>query len=212
MKAPSRRCSIEGETVVTLAESPFWYLRHGETDWNARGLSQGRTDVPLNATGEAQALAAGQRLANHWRDGVAPITRIVSSPLDRALRTAHAVRDAVQAESGVLLPLSTDDGLMEVCFGVKEGHPMGDWYEPWIEGEYLPEGCEPFDELRSRATAAVNRAIDGGEGLALVVAHGALFRALRSAMGLPVNVRLANAVPLYLAPGEEGWNLTPYAV
>lgn len=200
---------------MTLLDAPFWYLRHGETDWNAQGLSQGRTDVPLNATGEAQALAAGQRLAAHWRDGAAPITRIVSSPLGRALRTAEAVRDALHARSGVRLPLSTDDGLMEVCFGEMEGHPMGEWYEPWIEGTYLPEGCEPFAELRDRATQAVNRAIaggpEGGEGLALVVAHGALFRALRSAMGLPVNVRLPNAVPLYLAPGTEGWDLRPYA-
>ncbi|WP_264817893.1 histidine phosphatase family protein, partial [Acidomonas methanolica] len=52
-----------------LLARPYWYLRHGQTDWNARDLSQGRTDVPLNATGEAQAVAAAQRVARHWRDG-----------------------------------------------------------------------------------------------------------------------------------------------
>ena len=34
-----------------LSATPFWFLRHGETDWNAQGLSQGNIDIPLNATG-----------------------------------------------------------------------------------------------------------------------------------------------------------------
>lgn len=33
---------------MALTNVPFWYLRHGETDWNARNLSQGNVDVPLN--------------------------------------------------------------------------------------------------------------------------------------------------------------------
>ena len=41
----------------------FWFLRHGETDWNAQNLSQGAVDIPLNETGLAQArLARVQRL------------------------------------------------------------------------------------------------------------------------------------------------------
>ncbi|AOX17800.1 histidine phosphatase family protein [Kozakia baliensis] len=192
-----------------LIQRPFWYLRHGQTDWNAQNLSQGRTDIPLNATGEAQAVKAGASLARHWRDGVTPIARIVSSPLVRALRTAEAARDAIAQASGVELPLTTDAGLEEVCFGVKEGQPMGDWYDPWIAGEYTPDGCEPFDELKHRATTAVNRALEG-EGLPLIVAHGALFRSLRAAMGLPINVRLANAVPLYITPHDGKWELQAF--
>ena len=41
-----------------LPARAFWFLRHGETDWNAANLSQGRTDVPLNDRGLAQAAAA----------------------------------------------------------------------------------------------------------------------------------------------------------
>ena len=195
--------------TARLAPRPFWYLRHGETDWNAQGLSQGRSDIELNATGIAQGANAAQIMAKHWGD-FAPVTRIVSSPLKRAFRTAEIVADALAEQDGVRLPITTDRELQEVCFGVQEGQPMGTWYDSWIAGEYTPEGAEPFQELVSRAVAAVDRAT-AGEGVALIVCHGAMFRALRMAMGLPANVRLQNAIPLWLTPGTPEplpWVLT----
>ena len=41
----------------------------------------------------------------------------------------------------------------------------------------------------------------------LVVAHGALFRALRAEMGLEVDRRTPNALPLFCEPGTP-WTLT----
>ena len=38
----------------------LYLIRHGETDYNLRGIMQGTTDVPLNATGEAQARAVAE--------------------------------------------------------------------------------------------------------------------------------------------------------
>ena len=55
----------------------FWYLRHGETDWNANGLSQGRTDIALNDTGIAQGERAAGVLAAGG-DRFAPLARIVA--------------------------------------------------------------------------------------------------------------------------------------
>ncbi len=193
--------------TATLAPRPFWYLRHGETDWNARGVSQGRSDIPLNETGIRQSTRAARVMAEHWHD-FSPVTRIVSSPLSRAYRTAELVVEAL-AGQGVRLPLTTDPELQEVCFGVQEGQPMGDWYDSWIAGDYTPEGAEPFDALVARARAAVDRAT-AADGTALVVCHGAMFRALRHAMGLAANVRLPNAAPLWLAPGDgpgDPWTL-----
>jgi probable phosphoglycerate mutase len=190
--------------ATMLDPRPFWYLRHGETDWNARGLSQGRSDIALNDTGIAQATRAAGIMVAHWHDH-APITRIVSSPLIRAYRTAELVAEALAEQDGAVLPISTDIDLQEVCFGEQEGQPMGSWYDSWIAGEYTPEGAEPFSELVARAVGAVNRAT-AGEGTALIVCHGAMFRALRHAMGLPPNVRLPNAAPLWLTPGDP-WTL-----
>ena len=41
----------------------IYYIRHGETGWNAEGRFQGSKDIPLNALGRKQAAAAGEILA-----------------------------------------------------------------------------------------------------------------------------------------------------
>jgi len=58
--------------------------------------------------------------------------------------------------------------------------------------------------------AAVNRAT-AKQGPVLVVAHGALFRALRLALGHVPNVRTPNALPLWCEPPAVGkaWSITP---
>lgn len=88
---------------------------------------------------------------------------------------------------------------------------MGDWYDDWIAGTYTPAGAETFAALLARAVAGVNRAT-ARPGPVLVVAHGALFRALRLAFGHEPNVRTPNALPILCAPpapGDGMWNVTP---
>ena len=172
---------------ATLARIPFWYLRHGETDWNAQGISQGNVDIPLNPTGLAQARSAAQKLRNRG------IASIVASPLSRARVTAEMVGEALG------LPVTRDEGLREVAFGVQEGQPMSGWFADWMAGGFTPEGAETFAALRSRAVAAINRAT-ALPPVVLVVAHGALFRALRSAMGIDPHARTRNAVPIFCEP------------
>ncbi|MGH7041626.1 MAG: histidine phosphatase family protein [Acetobacteraceae bacterium] len=181
-----------------LARTPFWYLINGETDWNARNLSQGNIDIPLNASGIAQARAAAELLRGRG------IASIVASPLSRARITAELAGEALG------LPVAIDEGLREVAFGVQEGQPMSDWFAEWIAGRATPAGAESFAALRNRAVAAVNRATTHPPPV-LVVAHGGLFRALRAAMGLVPNVRTRNGVPFWCAPGPVGnsWVLTP---
>ncbi len=182
-----------------LTRQAFWYLRHGETDWNARNLAQGRTDIPLNAVGLAQAETAAKLLAHRG------IRTIVSSPLGRAKATAEA------AASAIGRPIQFDDDLQEVSFGDHEAKPMlAEWFDDWVAERYTPAGGESFATLRDRAVAAINRAL-ASEAPVLIVAHGAVFRALRSAMGLEPAVRLANGTPFFCEPGpiDAPWTLTP---
>lgn len=194
----------QAAAVPRLNPIPFWFLRHGETDWNAQGLSQGSTDIPLNRVGLAQAERAARTLAGLGLG----IRTVVASPLARARVTAE------HAATALGLELAFDEDLREVAFGVQEGEPMGDWYDDWIAGRYTPAGAEPFADLLARAVAAVNRAT-ARPGPVLVVAHGALFRALRLAFGHEPNVRTPNALPILCAPPADGgrpWAVTPAAL
>jgi broad specificity phosphatase PhoE len=188
---------MSASSAERLHPIAFWFLRHGETDWNAQNLSQGAVDIPLNETGLAQARSASLLLRGRG------IRAIISSPLSRAKVTA----DIAAAQLG--LPVQIDDGLKEVAFGVMEGKPMSEWFQPWVDGLLTPEGAESFPTLTKRAVAAVNRCI-ARPPVVLVVAHGALFRALRGAMGHEPNVRTRNAVPVWCEPPADGtgiWGL-----
>jgi probable phosphoglycerate mutase len=158
-------------------------------------------DVPLNATGLAQAHAAAALLRNRG------IVSLVASPLSRTRVTAEIVAAALG------LAIAFDDGLREAAFGVREGQPMGGWFADWVAGSFTPEGGEGFAAFRARATEAANRAL-ARPGPVLMVAHGGLFRALRAEMGLEVNQRTPNGVPFFCVPGiPQGmpWTLTPAA-
>ena len=181
---------------MALPPIPFLYLRHGETDWNAAGRAQGRSDIPLNARGRGQAQDAAAALATVRVDA------IVASPLRRAHDTALAV--------GALLgvPVTTETLLQEVSFGDHEGEPMGAWYEQWLAGALTLAGGESFAALRARAAEALGAHLEPGRAT-LFVAHGALFRAVRAVLGLPIDHRLGNGVPLRCTPEIGGWNITP---
>ncbi len=105
------------------------------------------------------------------------------------------------------LPVTVQDNLREVAFGAHEGTAMGGaWFGEWMAGTATPEGAESFVALRARAVAAITKALTYASPV-LVVAHGALFRALRAEMGLVADVRTPNAMPLFCEPGTP-WVLT----
>lgn len=185
---------------MALARVPFWFLRHGETDYNAAGLSQGALDTDLNATGRAQAAAAGPRLVGR------EIVQIIASPLRRARETAEIVNEYLG------LDLAFEPGLREVLFGGMEGKLLQPWFPEWLEGRYTPPGAESFAEVTARVEAAMVRVL-ALPGPLLVVAHGGVFRTLRAAMGMASNQRTQNGVPIFCSPpaGASGlpWTLTP---
>jgi probable phosphoglycerate mutase len=183
------------ETVHPVA---FWFLRHGETDWNAQNFAQGSVDIPLNQTGLAQARSSALLLRDKG------IRSVISSPLSRAKDTANIVA----AQLG--LPVQEDDDLREVAFGVQEGKPMAEWFTAWVEGHFTPDGGESFASLTRRAVEVINRCLDQPP-VVLVVGHGGVFRALRGAMGQATNVRTRNGVPVWCEPpagGKGAWGIT----
>jgi broad specificity phosphatase PhoE len=172
-----------------LEARPFFYLRHGETDWNRAGWQQGQADIPLNDTGRAQARVASEPLAN------CGIATICCSPLSRARETAEIVNRRI----GV--PLVSIEGLMECNWGILEGQSPGDWYPAWRRGGFV-EGAEPYDDFIERALRGINEALTH-PGPVLIVGHGGVYRAVKIHAGLDIDYRLANGVPVRHDPPSK---------
>jgi len=181
---------------MALPLTPFWFLRHGETDYNAKGLSQGALDISLNETGRAQAAAVGPILAGRG------IVEIVSSPMVRTRETTEIVNQVLG------LPVTFEPELREVIFGGMEGKPLLPWFHDWLAGTYTPEGAETFAALTIRVQAAMARVL-ARPGPVLVVAHGGVFRAIRALLDAPETGFTPNAQPLYCEPTLTGWRITP---
>lgn len=164
-----------------------YYIRHGETEWNALGRLQGVQDIPLNELGRTQSAHAGHVLADLLtRDGQDPRSiDFVASPLGRARQTMDLMRGVLK------LPLSgysIDDRLREIGYGEWEGSTLAEMAteapdlfarrqaEKWT---VAPPGGETYVAVQERVT-------DWYRGLkadTVTVAHGGTARALMVALG-----------------------------
>jgi len=140
VRAPWEHARTQGEVVLVL-------VRHGQTAWNATRRFLGRTDVPLDATGLAQARRAAAALPE-------PLSAVYSSPLSRALRTARAVvDDPVVVEDLAEL----NQGALEGLDGPTAIQRFPDFFRAWAED---PEhatvpGGERLRDLQDRVLAAM---------------------------------------------------------
>jgi Fructose-2,6-bisphosphatase len=189
---------------MPASSRPRLYLvRHGETDWNAQGLLQSRTDRPLNETGQRQAADLAESLADIAWD------RAFASPLIRARRTAEIVLER-RADAPRLV---IDERLVEMDFGPYEG-----WSEAELEADPVAvtrrrdgaqlRGVETEASVEARARAFF---ADMGDllGTTLVIGHGRMLRILIAAavLGLPPDVshrlQMRNCRPAIVEPGPR---------
>jgi len=178
--------------MTTLLWPEIFFIRHGETPWNAERRYQGRQDIPLNDTGRAQADRNGHTLkALLHKRGLDPrVLEWHASPLSRTRETMERVRAAFE----VALPaVAYDVRLVEISFGRLEGMlhselpanmataPGGRDASYW---EFRPEGGENYRDVEVRIN-------DFGTilgGPAVIVAHGGILRTLRVLIeGAPVD-------------------------
>ncbi len=98
----------------------IYYIRHGETEWNAEGRFQGLRDIPLNDLGRTQAVTSGGILADLLaRDGRDPLSLpFVASPLGRARLTMELMRGTLNLPPD---DYAVDDRLREIGYGQWEG-------------------------------------------------------------------------------------------
>jgi probable phosphoglycerate mutase len=180
--------------AVPLLSRSFYFLRHGETASNLRGIVAGSLDVSLTERGYAQARAAARLLQNRG------ITEIYSSELRRARDTANCVAELLN------LPVHMIPGLAERRWGALEGQPR----ELRVAG-VTPPGAETPDEFAQRVTEALGKI--KSEGIPLVVAHSGVFRLLCELLCLVYPPeRIDNARPVKCiapTPNHPLWRLEP---
>lgn len=156
-------------------------MRHGEPVGGRR--YRGQVDDPLSEKGWAQMHAA-------VGDAV-PWTRIVSSPLARCREFSQILAEHHS------LPLTFDDRLKEVGFGVWEGKSAAE-IEAAAPGTLArfkadpvnarPAGAEPLDAFHARVAAALDEvlAMHAGEHILLVGHAGVMRMALAWALHIPL--------------------------
>jgi broad specificity phosphatase PhoE len=158
-------------------------VRHGETDWNAARRIQGRTDIPLNEAGRAQARGVAELLARRNWDAV------YASPLSRAHETAAIIARHLGL-----------DGVTDVAELVErdDGDAEGMSFEQ-IEALY-PEGVRaPGQESRAEVAARVVPALlalaerHPGQRLIIVSHGGAIRSVLQTAEPETQHPRITNA-------------------
>lgn len=170
----------------------IYLIRHGQTDQNLAMRIQGQRDFPLNETGEEQARQAGKML----RERGIGFSRVISSPLSRAVRTAEIVLDAA-GDGG--LEIEQDDRLKEMDYGRFEGTDLRN----------LPEELKTFF-----SDFAHNPAPEGMEQLPdLVKRLGGFLEAIKPALMeltpgenvlLSTHAIALKAALEYLTPGSDG--------
>ena len=189
----------------------IYFIRHGQTDWNAQLRLQGQRDIPLNETGRGQAARNGHKLG----EIVAQPDRFefVASPLSRTRETMEIVR----REMG--LPrdgFRTDPILKEINYGAWEGFTLDEL------------GAKDPDAINTRAADKWNSNVYGGESYAMlseralkwlqsvdrdsiVVSHGGFSRCLRGfILGLDKNDTVGLDVPqdsfFSISDGQINWH------
>ena len=123
----------------------LYIIRHGQTELNTRGVLQGRSDYPLNASGVRQAQEAAEKLKGISFDAV------YTSPLRRAVQTAEIVAPDCK-------PIP-DERLIEMDYGPYEGMSLRDpapevlhFFRDFAHNP-APEGMEPLSQVVERAAA-----------------------------------------------------------
>nr|WP_321445295.1 histidine phosphatase family protein [uncultured Cohaesibacter sp.] len=182
---------------------PLYFIRHGQTDWNAQYRFQGRRDIPLNEKGKSEARRNGQRLAE-----------LVADPSDMALfcspmtRTRQTLAGILEASGWQDLPWADsvvfDPRLVEITFGdwegwtkqeIKKNDPEN--YKARVKDKWST--CPPNGESYAEMSERVRPWLESLTGPTIVVAHGGTMRVLRQILE---NVPVAEA-PLLEVPQNK---------
>jgi probable phosphoglycerate mutase len=189
------------------ANKQLYFVRHGQTDYNKKGIVQGSgVDSNLNKIGIEQALKF-HRAYFHL-----PFSHVFTSELKRTIQTIQPFLENKQIEHKII------SGLNEISWGDVEGKILSDFHKKifestlndWKNG-FLDRsviGGESISELQKRQRTAMLEILNTVNSKpALICTHG---RAMRSLLCLMTgkNAKFMDEFPhsnlsLYILEGQE---------
>ena len=174
-----------GERLLTL-------VRHGQTVANAQNLLQGHINHPLDEVGLLQVSLLGGALQK-----IAPVSRVVASPLLRAQQTAQAISQGLSQH----IEVETDPRWIELNYGDFDGQPVSsvspEQWATWRTDEHFrPPRGETLAELSVRVHDAIEALLaDSVSSHIVVVSHVSPIKAAVAwALGVGVEVSWRTAL------------------
>ena len=175
-----------------MAERLLTLVRHGQTAANAQNLLQGHVNHPLDDVGRAQVSLLSSAVKK-----IAPVSRVISSPLLRAQQTAQAIAKGLSQH----IEVETDPRWIELNYGDFDGQPVSsvspEQWATWRTDEHFrpPQG-ETLAELSVRVHDAIEALLaDSVSSHIVVVSHVSPIKAAVAwALGVGVEVSWRTAL------------------
>ena len=171
-------CLVSGTMVYLIRErvvKQLYFIRHGQTEWNAIKRMQGQWNSNLNETGREQADVNGRFLASQ------NIESLFVSPLDRTQQTAKIINRHIN------LPITLDDRIMEWDCGDWSGYMYAEvqvkWAEEWdaLQADrfnYRGPNCENYPDMIERSVPFLEEIQKRTENNIAIVSHGMIGRVM----------------------------------
>ncbi len=170
-----------------MATHLFYFVRHGQSILNARGIRQG-SEGQLSEKGVEQAHITGERLSQEQRATKEPMDVILASPYDRTRETASIIAEHLQIKR----PIEFVDLLHErrnpsIIIGKSAEEPEISRIIDMMDRSYHSDDYrfadeENFTDLRDRAKATLEYLEKRKEKRIVVVTHGIFLKMLISYM------------------------------
>lgn len=153
----------------------YYFVRHGQTEWNATSRMQGQMNSDLTALGRKQSDVNARLLAKF------DIQAMFSSPLDRARETARIIQSHIDIEAVY------DPRIMEWDCGDWSGHLHNEvqqrWPEEWAAFEadrfnYRGPNCENYPDMQARTAPFVDQLASLPVQSIAIVSHGLIGRVM----------------------------------
>lgn len=186
---------IRRNSLEPVSMTRFLLVRHGQSEWNAKGRMQGHADSPLTPEGRRQAHAAAHKLRG--------VDYVTSSDLSRAADTA-----AIIATELGLPHLDPHPGFREINVGPWQGltrKEIDRRFPGFVDNDMRPPGYEADESVFERVRfGLISLADTHANKVGLIVTHSGVIRVLRRVLGHPDQRNHRNLEGCWFALSAEG--------